>query len=84
MNYYRMNEYEVELLGRILEKVPVPTDYKIHGEFIPVESLWSIIEDLYGEVEHLQEELEDLKQDMHDNYKPISMQEQIGYDVRSW
>ena len=84
MIYYKMSEYEVELLGRILEKVPVPTDYKILGEFIPVESFISIIEDLYGEVEHLQEELEDVIRDRDDNYRPISIKEQLGYNVHDW
>lgn len=84
MNYYRMDERDVELIGRIIEEIPTPSDYKLHGEFIPVESFISIIEDLYGEVEHLKEELNDLKQDMQDNYRPISIQEQIGYDVRTW
>jgi len=81
---YQMNDKEVELMGRIFESIPTHSDYKVKGNYIPIESFISIIEDLYGEVEHLQEELEDLKQDMHDNYKPISMQEQIGYDVRTW
>jgi len=41
-----------------------------------------MIEDLYGEVEHLKEEMENVIQDRDDNYKPISTQEQLGYDVR--
>ena len=84
MFYYQMNEKEVELLGRILEDMPLPTDYKLHGEFIPVESFFSIIEDLYGELEHTKEEFEDFKKDVEDNYRPISYKEQIGYDIRSW
>lgn len=82
MNYYRMNEKQIELLGRIIERTI--TDYDIHGEFIPVDSLWSIIEDLHGEVEHLEEEKQDIINDRDSNYEPISIQEQIGYDVRSW
>lgn len=72
MNYYRMDEKDVELIGKVIEIVS--TDYEIHGEFIPVKSFLSIIEDLYFEVEHLKEELEDLKQDVEDNYvtRPIS------------
>lgn len=79
MNYYRMSEKTMELIGNICENIPC-SDYEIHGEFIPTESLISMIEDLYGEVEHLKEELEDLKQDMRDNYKPISVKEQLDYN----
>ena len=74
MNYYRMNEKTMELIGRVCENLAFPTDYEIKGEFIPVESLISIIEDLYGEVEHVREEFEDFKRDVEDNYvvRPIS------------
>lgn len=81
MNYYRMDQKTMELVGQVCENIPC-SDYEIHGEFIPVESLISMIEDLYGEVEHLKEEMENVIQDRDDNYKPISTQEQLGYDVR--
>ena len=71
----------MRLVGEICENISC-SDYNIHGEFIPVESLISMIEDLYGEVEHLKEELENVIQDRDDNYQPLSVQEQIGYDIR--
>lgn len=79
MNYYRMNEKVMELVGEICENIPC-SDYNIHGEFISVESLISMIEDLYGEVEHIKEEFEDFKRDVEDNYRPIPYQEQIGWN----
>ena len=79
MNYYRMNEKVMRLVGEICENIPCG-DYKIKGEFIPVESLISMIEDLYGEVEHIKEEFEDFKRDVEDNYRPIPYQEQIGWN----
>ena len=81
MNYYRMNEKVMELVGEICENIPCG-DYNIHGEFIPVESLISMIEDLYGEVEHLKEEMENVIQDRDDNYEPVQYKDQIGYDIR--
>jgi len=59
MMYYRMNEKECELLSRLFEDLSLTTDYKLHGEFIPVESLMSVIQDLYYEIERLNEQLED-------------------------
>lgn len=78
MNYYKMDEKQVELMGRIINKTS--TDYELHGEFIPIESLWSIIEDLYGEIEHLEENIEDIEKDRDDNYRPVTIEKQIDYD----
>lgn len=81
MNYYRMNEKEVELMGRIINMTT--TDYELRGEFIPVESLWSVIEDLMCEINHLEEKIEDIEKDRDDNYRPLSIEEQVDYN-ESW
>ena len=40
--------------------------------------LIDLYSDLYSEYERLQEEFDDFKQNVEDNYKPISMSEQVG------
>jgi len=83
MTYYRMNEKIMRLVDEICKNIAC-SDYEIKGEFIPVESLISMIEDLYGEVEHIKEEFDMFRQDVQDNYQPIPYQEQIGFDVKTW
>lgn len=58
------------------------TDYEIEGEYLPVDadSIISIFEDLLAEIERKEDELEELKRDMEDNYKPISVSEQVDID----
>lgn len=41
-------------------------------------ALIDLYSDLYSEYERLQEEFDDFKQNVEDNYKPISMSEQVG------
>ena len=62
MVYYQMNEKQVSLLGRVVEKAI--TDYQIKGTSIPVESLFEIIEDLYHEIDLLEEKNEGLQEDI--------------------
>ena len=42
-----------------------------------IETLLGRIEELETEVVHLEEELKDLEQDMEENYRPISVREQV-------
>ena len=51
-------------------------------DLVSVNELIGLIEDLKGDYDVLQEKYEDLEQDMRDNYKPISVEEQIGYSER--
>ena len=55
--------------------------YKVDN-LISVADLVSIIEDLLGAIENLQDEYDNLKQDIEDNYKPMSVEEQIGWSER--
>lgn len=75
--YYRLNKKQLELAEKV-RKVTI-TDYELKGEFIPVESLYSMIEDLLMEVERLQEELDYEKQDKEDNYRPLTYAE-MGWE----
>ena len=42
-----------------------------------LEELLGEYEDLQGSYEHLEEKFKDFKRDVEDNYKPISIEEQI-------
>lgn len=46
--------------------------------------LIDLYDDLFSEYEHLEEEFEDFKQNVEENYKPISYEEQIGYNERDF
>lgn len=59
-------------------------DYDFKGNFLPSESITSIIEDLISEIDRLEEKYSDLEQDLEDNYRPISYEEQICYNERDF
>lgn len=58
--------------------------------FVDKKELYTIVEilnrleDVCLDNEVLEEELEDLKRDIEDNYKPISVSEQVGIDYRDF
>jgi hypothetical protein len=52
-------------------------DYEKKGNYIPSENIMSIIEDLVWEIEVLKEKYRNIKQDMEDNYKRVSISEQV-------
>ena len=54
------------------------TDYEFKGNFVPVVSLLTMIDDLLLELHNKEEQIEDIKQDIQDNYKRISVLEQVG------
>ncbi len=77
--YYKLDEKELETINKV--SVLTSTDYEVLGNFVPVESMYSMIEDLLDEIEHQKERYKDLEKDIEDNYKPISYHEQVGvYD----
>lgn len=49
-------------------------------DYYSIDELIAIIEDLDGELEQVKEEYEDFKRDVEDNYKRISVAEQVGID----
>ena len=55
-------------------------DYELN-EFIPEDTLVTMIEDLVNEYYVLEEKYEDLKQDMEDNYKFNNKNPYYEYDV---
>ena len=50
--------------------------------YIDGDDLIEMIEDLIGEIDRLEEEKEDIIQDRDDNWKRVSIEEQIGYNER--
>lgn len=47
-------------------------------EVISIGELLGLLEELQFEKEHLEEELRNLEQDIEDNYRPVSISEQVG------
>lgn len=71
-----------EDVRKLLDKVSdiTCTDYSEY-------TLWclvSALEDMIYELHHVQEEFDDFKQDVEDNYRPISYEEQIGYNPKDF
>jgi len=60
--------------------------YKVNNEdekvFITADNLIYIIEDMICKIENLEEKYEDLLRDVEDNYKRISIEEQIDWNDR--
>ena len=80
---YKLDEYW-KAVEQKAEKITM-TNYEVdYQDYIELENLLSIIEDLIGEVEHLKEEKEEIEQDRDDNYRPIPVKEQIGYDEKDY
>ena len=69
--------YDLKMLRDIEELTH--TDFKIDEKNrIEVNNLLSVIEELYYSFKHLVEEVQDIVDDRDDNYKPISVAEQVG------
>ena len=49
-----------------------------------IESLIYVIDDLVFEAEKLHEALTDLEADLHDNYRPLTQTELIGYNIKNF
>lgn len=76
--YYELNEKEKKIIDRASDLTF--TDYELKGNDIEIETFISIIEDLICEVDKKQEEYEQLEQDLVDNYEPISVEKQVGWN----
>lgn len=75
----KLADYDVRLLDRVSNKLSLKIDVKeIDDEFyIKNDDLLSVIDGLYDEVGHLEERIQDIEQDRDDNYRPISIEQQI-------
>lgn len=82
MTFQRLTSDEYEMIKKI-ERITL-SDYELLGDFVPSDSLMIIIEDLYVELEKEREKNADLRQDREDNYRPISIAEQVGISDRDF
>lgn len=73
--YINVKEMKEGFLKRYLQE-------RFNKDLVSVDELIGLIEELKDDNDALQEKYEDLEQDMRDNYKPISVEEQIGYSER--
>ena len=73
--YYKLDGKELETINKV--SVLTSTDYEVIGNFVPVESMYAMVEDLLDEVEHQKERYKDLEQDIEDNYRPIPYADQV-------
>ncbi len=74
--YYKLDSKELEIINKV--SALTYTDYELLGNFIPVESMYSMVEDLLDEIEHQKERYKNLEKDIEDNYRPIPYTEQVG------
>lgn len=81
MKYY-LNNDELKTMKEV-ENI-THTDYKIKDNFIKTDYLVNAIDELLREIYRLNREYKDLKQEIQDNYKPISIQEQIDYNEKDF
>lgn len=82
MIYQKLDEDDLKLINKI-SKLTL-TNYEVTGDFIPVDSLISVIEDLMVEYDGISEEFEDYKQYVDYNYRPLTIAEQIGEGVHDY
>ena len=82
--YYKLEDSELEKINAI-SKITC-TDYELLGNFIPVESLMSVIDDLLVENENLEEKYKDLEQELEENYqlKEVDLYKEIGMSERDF
>lgn len=61
--YYELNYKQKELIERIKKEINI-YDLNMKGDFIPVESLWDLVEDIYDGYDYLKEKFEDYKNEV--------------------
>lgn len=59
-------------------------DYDFKGNYLPSESITSIFEDLISEIDRLEEKYSNLERNLEDNYRPIPVSEQVGYNEKDF
>ena len=72
-------------MGDVMVRVDVLPEWLTAKHFkgmvyVSIEDLIAKIEDLDTDVEDLAGQIKDLKQDMEDNYRPVTLAEQIGWN----
>lgn len=68
-------------LKKNIEKI---VDYEIEPMTLEEDDVIGILEDLVSNYHILEKKFEDYKKDIEDNYKPISIAEQVGISDRDF
>jgi hypothetical protein len=76
MNSYYYLDQDLKKVIENASKITF-TQYETFGDFIESEQLFNIVKDLIGEFEGLEEEFEDYKRFVEDNYKQMTIEEQV-------
>ena len=82
MAYHKLIELELKTVKKV-EEITFG-DYRRDGKYVPVEELFSMIEDLLIELDRAEEKYNDLEEEVRENYRPISVAEQVGYRVEDF
>lgn len=77
-----LDDYSKEVVEKA-EKI-TSTDYERKGNFLPLDSLISIIADLEIEIDALEEKVEYTEGYYQDNYEPISPYKMYGISERDF
>lgn len=74
--YYKLDRREYETIRDVSNLTF--ENYELIGDLIPADNLMRVIESLLVEYHNLEEEFADYRQDIEDNYKPLTIAEQVG------
>lgn len=82
--YYKVDDKELEKLKEVSNITS--TDYDLLGNFVPVESMFNMIEDLLCELHRNDEKIKDMEQDIENNYevKNINPYEEYGISEKDF
>jgi peptidoglycan hydrolase CwlO-like protein len=72
-----------EKLVKEIEKITM-TEYEKYGIAVKCEGIEAMLSDLVSEIHHLEERYEELEEDLRENYKHITVSEQVGISDRDF
>ena len=75
-------------IGTEIEQIQIESNWDVgdikKGLDYSWQDLFDLYDELYSEYERVQEELEDLRRDLEENYRPISISEELGISERDF
>lgn len=82
--YYKLDNDELEKINNA-SKI-TGSDYELKGNFVPVESMITIIKDLLIEIDNSEEKIKDMERDIENNYelKNVNPYEEYGISERDF
>lgn len=72
-----------EKLVKEIEKLTT-TEYEKFGIAVKCDGIEGMLRDLVSEIHRLEEKYEELEEDLKENYRPISISEQVGISDRDF